>query len=142
MKMMSLLIVDDNAKMRRLLKSLVADLDCAIHECSDGKEALAASAALQPDFVLMDIAMAEMDGITATQQLKEADPAAKIIIVTNYDEAGLREAARSATCRMKTSTTYARSSPPSHKPKRRVSCPPLHTIVSQTTTPVAEKEKP
>ena len=94
--MMSLLIVDDNAKIRRLLKSLVADLASAIHECSNGKEALAAYAAHQPDFVLMDIAMTEMDGITATQQITQADPVAKIIIVTNYDEVGLREAAQSA----------------------------------------------
>ncbi|CAN5317559.1 response regulator [soil metagenome] len=94
--MMSLLIVDDNAKIRRLLKSLVADLASAIHECSNGVEALTAYAAHQPDFVLMDIAMTEMDGITATQQITTADPAAKIIIVTNYDETGLREAAQSA----------------------------------------------
>ncbi len=94
--MMSLLIVDDNAKMRRMLKSLVVDLASAIHECSNGVEALAAYAAYQPDFVLMDIAMAEMDGITATQQITTADPAAKIIIVTNHDENGLREAAQSA----------------------------------------------
>ena len=50
----------------------------------------------QPDFVLMDFAMAEVDGITATRMITEVDPAARIIIVTNYDGADLREAARLA----------------------------------------------
>ena len=50
----------------------------------------------RPDFVLMDFAMAEVDGIKATRAITEADPAARIIIVTNYDGADLREAARLA----------------------------------------------
>ncbi len=37
-----------------------------------------------------------MDGITATRRIKAADPAARIIIVTDYDQADLREAARQA----------------------------------------------
>lgn len=94
--MMSLLIVEDNAKMRRMLKSLVADLCSAVHECSDGAEALAAYTAQRPDWVLMDIAMKELDGISATRALKAVYPEAKIIIVTSFDEAELREAARSA----------------------------------------------
>lgn len=94
--MTCLLIVDDNAKMRRMMRSLVEDLASAVYECSNGREALAAYDAHQPDFVLMDIAMAEVDGITATRQIREAHPAAQIIIVTNYDEVSLREAAQSA----------------------------------------------
>jgi len=94
--MMSLLIVEDNAKMRRMLKSLVADLASPIHECVDGADALAAYAAQRPDWVLMDIAMKDLDGISATRKIKAAYPDAKIIIVTGYDEAELRQAAREA----------------------------------------------
>jgi len=46
--------------------------------------------------VLMDIEMNGLDGITATRRIKAAHPAAKIIIVTNYDDPALREAARNA----------------------------------------------
>jgi CheY-like chemotaxis protein len=94
--MMNLLIVEDNEQMRRMLKSLVADLAAAIYECGAAAEALAAYTAHQPDYVLMDIAMKEMDGIAATREIKRAYPEAKIIIVTNYDNADLREAARAA----------------------------------------------
>jgi CheY-like chemotaxis protein len=94
--MLSLLIVEDNAKMRRMLKSLVADLVSTVHECSDGAEALAAYTAQRPDWVFMDIAMKELDGISATRALKDAYPEARIIIVTSYDDAELRAAARQA----------------------------------------------
>jgi CheY-like chemotaxis protein len=94
--MMSLLIVEDNAKMRRMLKTLVADLASPVHECEDGAEALAVYAAQRPDWVLMDIAMKDLDGISATRRIKAAYPDAKIIIVTGYDEAELRWAAREA----------------------------------------------
>jgi len=94
--MMSLLIVEDNAKMRRMLKSLVADLASPIHECVDGADAPAAYAAQRPDWVLMDIAMKDLDGISATRKIKAAYPDAKIIIVTGYDDPRLRAAAQSA----------------------------------------------
>ncbi|HEX8999058.1 MAG TPA: response regulator transcription factor [Blastocatellia bacterium] len=94
--MMSLLIVEDNAKMRRMLKTLVDDLASPVHECADGAEALAVYAARRPDWVLMDIAMKDLDGLSATCQIKSAYPDAKIIIVTGYDEADLRQAAREA----------------------------------------------
>jgi two-component system response regulator DegU len=94
--MISLLIAEDNEKMRRLLKSLLGDLVSVVWECSNGLEALAAYNRHRPDFVLMDIRMKLMDGITATRRIKAADPAARIIIVTDYDQAELREAARQA----------------------------------------------
>jgi len=91
-----LLIVEDNPAIRRVIRSIVTALAGEIYECEDGVEALAAYTTHQPDFVLMDIAMNTMDGIAATRQITAADPAAKVIIVTNYDEADLREAARQA----------------------------------------------
>jgi CheY-like chemotaxis protein len=96
LKAMNLLIVEDNGEMRRLIKSLVEDLAEYICECSDGAQALANFNALRPDWVLMDLKMSEMDGLTATRLIKSADAAAKIIIVTDYDDAQLREAARVA----------------------------------------------
>ncbi|MGH9838430.1 MAG: response regulator [Blastocatellia bacterium] len=68
----------------------------AFTECSDGVQALDAYRQHHPDWVLMDIKMKEMDGLAATRQIKAAFPQARIVIVTGYDDARLREAARSA----------------------------------------------
>lgn len=93
---MTILIVEDSEPMRQLLKKLLGDLAAAFVECDDGVQALAAYQQCQPDWVLMDIKMKEMDGLTATRQIKTAFPAARIIIVTDYEDARLREAAQSA----------------------------------------------
>lgn len=93
---MNLLIVEDNREMRRLIKSLVEDLAEGICECSDGAQALDAFTAQRPDWVLMDIKMPEIDGLMATRQIKAVFPAARVIIVTEYDDAQLRAAARRA----------------------------------------------
>ena len=93
---MKLLIVEDNAKMRRLIKSLVQDLAEDILECSDGAEALQAYTNFLPDWVLMDIQMPGMDGLTASQLIKTAFPEANICIVTDYGDQQTREAARAA----------------------------------------------
>jgi two-component system response regulator DegU len=93
---MNVLVVEDNRAMRRLIREIVSGLADEIHECSDGSEALATYNSHRPDFVLMDIQMGLLDGITATRQIKAADPAARIIIVTDYDQPDLREAARQA----------------------------------------------
>ncbi len=91
-----ILIVEDNASVRRLIRRIVENVADEICECEDGAEALAVYLEYRPDFVLMDIEMKELDGITAALQIKAACPAANIIIVTNYDDAELREAARDA----------------------------------------------
>jgi CheY-like chemotaxis protein len=91
--------VDDNPAMRGLIKSIIADLAGDVSECGDGAEALAAYAACRPDWVLMDVRMKELDGISAARQIKAAFPDARIIIVTDYDDPKLREAARRAGAR-------------------------------------------
>jgi CheY-like chemotaxis protein len=96
---MKLLIVDDNPSIRKMIKSIVEDLAEEIRECSDGSEALALYRERRADWVLMDIRMNKVDGLAATRQIKSAYPDARIVIVTNYDEADLREAARQAGAR-------------------------------------------
>jgi len=93
---MILLIIDDNPQMRRLIRSIVGDLAEIIFECGDGASALTAYVERRPDWVLMDIKMPLMDGITATRRLKTAFPEARVLIVTDYDDADLRESAREA----------------------------------------------
>ncbi len=93
---MTILIVEDSESMRQLIKKLVGDLTEAFTECSDGAQALGAYRQYQPDWVLMDIKMKEMDGLAATREIKTAFPKARIVIVTSYDDAWLRKAAQSA----------------------------------------------
>lgn len=93
---MKLLIAEDNDGTRGLIKRMVADFASEIYECRDGAEALAIYSARQPDWVLMDIQLVGLNGLAATRQITAAWPQAKIMIVTDYDDDELREAARHA----------------------------------------------
>lgn len=96
---MNLLIVDDCAKMRKMTRELVALWFDEIIECSSGEEAIDVYKKYQTDFVFMDIKMKGANGITATEEIMNDFPMAKIIIVTNYDDNNLREAAQKAGAR-------------------------------------------
>ena len=91
-----ILIVDDNQPMRELIKLTLAGVAEVVGECSDGSEAMITYERLRPDWILMDIDMKSLDGITATRQITAAYPEAKIMIVTDYNDADLRRAARDA----------------------------------------------
>lgn len=93
---MTFLIVDDNAGVRRLLRQAVHELATGIWECDDGAEALSSYCGHRPDVVLMDIRMPRVDGVAATREIRRVDPSARIVMVTDYDDDGLREAAAEA----------------------------------------------
>jgi CheY-like chemotaxis protein len=93
---MTILIVEDNATVRRLIRRATSDMADNIFECEDGADALAAYTTHHPDLVLMDVRMPRMDGLTATRELLREDPLAKIVIVTDYNDDDIREAALKA----------------------------------------------
>src|SRR5262245_35193171 len=93
---MKLLIVDDHALTRRVIRRVVNDLVSDVEECGDGSEALAAYYHHRPDWVVMDIEMATVDGISATREILKVFPAAKIVIVSKHDDEQIREAAQAA----------------------------------------------
>jgi CheY-like chemotaxis protein len=90
---MTFLIVEDNSEMRRLIRRTVTRESDIVYECSD---ALASYIQHGPDWVLMDIRMPKLDGISATRQIKEAFPQARIVVVSQYDDPEMRERARRA----------------------------------------------
>jgi len=90
---MKVMIVDDNAQVRRMITSFLDDLVSEFVECSDGCEALAAYAENRPDLVLMDFEMKAMNGFAATREIKAEFPDARVVIVSQWDSAALREEA-------------------------------------------------
>ena len=94
--MISVLIVDDNDEIRRMLRLILADVADPIYECHDGGEAGAAYRTHRPDWVLMDVSMEPVDGIAATRQIVQAFPEARVVMVTQHADAALRHAAREA----------------------------------------------
>jgi two-component system response regulator NreC len=88
-KKIRILIVDDHAVVRagiRLLLDSEADME-VVGEAQNGREALAQAQKLKPDVVLMDISMPDMEGVEATQLIKEACPQVLIIALTMHEEA-------------------------------------------------------
>ena len=75
-----ILTVDDAMYMRTMLKNILDGAGYEIIEAADGSAGVATYEAEQPDLVLMDITMPEMDGITATKTILEKDPSAKVVI--------------------------------------------------------------
>lgn len=96
---MKVLIVEDDRPMRALIKKAISPLAVEVIESSDGSEAVALYAEHRPDCVLMDISLNDVDGLTAAREITTAWPGARVIIVTGYDGARLREAARQAGAR-------------------------------------------
>jgi two-component system response regulator NreC len=80
------LIADDHTIVRsgvRLLLEAEPDFE-VVGEAIDGSEALSLTDTLQPDVVLMDIAMPKIDGLEATRQIKERWPAIYVLVLTMH----------------------------------------------------------
>jgi two-component system chemotaxis response regulator CheY len=77
------MIVDDAAFMRMMLRDiLIKNGFEVVGEADNGKVAVQLYGELKPDVVTMDITMPEMDGISAIKEIKKADPAARVVMVS------------------------------------------------------------
>jgi CheY-like chemotaxis protein len=81
---MKILIADDNANVRQLMRALLASRATEKH---------------QPDWVVMDVQMEPMDGITATRQILSRFPSARIVTISAFDATACRRSAKSAGAR-------------------------------------------
>jgi len=87
---MKVLIVDDNANVRLLLRDHLPAAADEIYECGDGDEAFPLFKKHRPDWVLMDQEMPNMDGLTAIRKIIADFPDANICMVTAFDNDELR----------------------------------------------------
>lgn len=82
---MNILLVDDHHIIREGLATMLQQKGHKIAgEAADGRAAIRAAGELKPDLIVMDIGMAEMNGIEATRQIVTADPKVKVIALSMH----------------------------------------------------------
>jgi DNA-binding NarL/FixJ family response regulator len=88
------LLVDDHPLFRRTLAETLHEEDgfVVVGECEDGSEVVEAADRLRPDVVFMDLSMPEMDGLAATQALRDAHSEARVIVLTGEGSSARSEA--------------------------------------------------
>src|ERR1051325_10222287 len=82
------LLCDDHTLFREGIKAIIRDEPSIeiVGEASDGREGVDKASELRPDVVLMDIAMPDLSGFDATRRILQANPRAKVVILTMYEE--------------------------------------------------------
>ena len=88
MKKLRLLLVDDQSLFREALRTLLAlqeDFDI-VAEAENGERAVAAARTHRPDVILMDLRMPVMGGVEATRRVLAATPAARVVVLTTFEE--------------------------------------------------------
>jgi DNA-binding NarL/FixJ family response regulator len=82
------LLVDDDDLMRAGLRAVLSSDDGieVVGEAVDGRDAVGRVDRLKPDVLLMDVRMPRLDGISATREIVEAAPHARVLILTTFEE--------------------------------------------------------
>lgn len=93
-----ILVAEDHPDSRDALKTLLEAMGYGVRLAADGREAVSEALAAQPDLILMDIMMPEVDGLEATQQLRKAEGFRQVPIVALTAMEGARDRALAAGC--------------------------------------------
>lgn len=78
----TILVVDDAAFMRMMIRDILAKEGYTIHEAVNGRDAIEKYDEVRPDLVTMDITMPEMNGIEALNEIRGMDPKARVLMVS------------------------------------------------------------
>jgi len=89
------MVVDDQPTFRNLLRTILSGPEEEVVEMSNGEDAVLAYPTHRPDWVIMDIQMPVLDGLTAARQIKAGHPEAHIAIVSQHTEDAYRKEAES-----------------------------------------------
>jgi DNA-binding NarL/FixJ family response regulator len=92
-KLAGVLICDDHEPIRELLAAIVdggPDMQ-VVGEAADGNEAIVEAIRLQPDVILLDLAMPNRNGLEALPELRRVAPAAQIIVFSGFANATVAE---------------------------------------------------
>ena len=83
-----ILIVDDHAPFREGLRALLTSVSGmeVVGEADNGREAIKKATKLQPDIILMDIKMPDMNGIEATRNIYQTSPHIGVIVLTMFED--------------------------------------------------------
>jgi CheY-like chemotaxis protein len=86
MKMIRILLADDNSHVRQLLACLLSNEHRIVETVADGRALVTAAAELRPDIVISDIDMPVVNGLEAARQLREMLPHTRIILMSGHDD--------------------------------------------------------
>ena len=90
----SVLVVDDEPVVRKMLVLALAEAGChVVGQAADGVEGVALARTLQPDAILLDIRMPNLDGLGAGRQIRTHDPEVRLAFFSAYDDPALRQEA-------------------------------------------------
>jgi NarL family two-component system response regulator LiaR len=92
------MLVDDHMMVRRGLATFLKVFDDLelVGEAESGEAAVQLCAQIQPDIVLMDLMMPDMDGATATRLIRQQSPKVQVVVLTSYKEQELVQSALQA----------------------------------------------
>jgi CheY-like chemotaxis protein len=104
----TILVVDDFDDTRLLLRTWLQKKGYRVVEAENGQQAIEEAENLQPDLIIMDVEMPELDGLSATRKIraKAASAEVPIVVVSAYAADQFRDAALEAGCNEYVSTPF------------------------------------
>ena len=90
------MIVDDSATIRNILRALFEAEELRVFEARDGVEAIGRALEVNPNLIVLDLSMPEMNGLEAARELKTLMPHVPLLMFTNHSEGALEKEADSA----------------------------------------------